>query len=92
MTTRKIDHSHVDDLDRQLRDLRDASVGLGSDDDFDRLFKIIHQPGWTTPQEVYLINALADAAQRAVEDVQWLRKALLDDAIAISEASGDYCS
>jgi hypothetical protein len=78
---------HIHDLDRRLRELSAAFTDLGNSDDFDELFKIIHFPGWTTWPEVFLVNTVIDAMERAVADSRSLRKALLQGALAISEAS-----
>jgi len=46
-------------------------------------------PGWTTLPEIFLMNALVDAAESNVQDAQRLRKALLEGARTIGEASGE---
>jgi len=74
---------HIDELDRRLRDLSAAFVGLGASDDFEELFRIIHNPGWTTLIDVQFMNALVDAAQRSADDARHLRAALLEGARAI---------
>jgi len=50
---------------------------------------IIHGPGWTTLPEIFLMNALVDAAESNVQDAQRLRKALLEGARTIGEAPGE---
>jgi len=80
---------HVSQLNRRLGELKTAYVGLGAPDDFDELFKITHGPGWTTLPEIFLVNALVDAAESNVRDAQRLRKALLEGARTIGEASGE---
>jgi hypothetical protein len=82
------DHGkHVDELDERLRGLAADFGDLGSPDDFDELYRIIHQPGWTTPIDIAFMNSLVDAAQRAVEDARYLRVAILQGARAISAAT-----
>ncbi len=80
---------HVHQLDKRLRGLSTAYADLGSTDDFDELLKIIHFPGWTTPQDIFMINAVVDAAERAAEDARSLRTVLVEGARAISEASAE---
>jgi len=85
----KDNSEHVKELNRRLHELDAAYVGLGKSDDFEELFRIIHSPGWTTWPEVFLVNALVDAAESNVRDAQRLRKALLEGARAIGEESGE---
>lgn len=56
MTTQHIgdDGKHIDELDQRLRELSDAFADLGTSDDFEDLFRIIHKPGWTTLPELVL--------------------------------------
>ena len=88
MSAQRIDDGgkHIDELDRRLRDLKDAYTDLGTPDDFDELFRIIHFPGWTTVIDVQLMNVVVDAADRAAADARLLRGALLEGARAIGEA------
>jgi hypothetical protein len=80
---------HVGELNRRLLELKAAHAGLGASDDFEELFKITHGPGWTTLPEIFLMNALVDAAESNVRDARRLRKALVDGARTIGEASGE---
>jgi hypothetical protein len=89
MTEQHIDDNgkHVDELDGRLRDLAASFGDLGSSDDFDELFRIIHRGGWTTVIDVAFMHSLIDATQRTVEDARQLRNAMLEGARAIGEAS-----
>jgi len=89
MSTQHIDDDgrHVEQLDERIRDLSAAFADLGTSDDFKELFRIIHGPGWTTLPEVFLMNALVDSAERAVDDARRVRQALLEGARAVGEAS-----
>ena len=89
MTAQHIDDDgkHIDELDRRLRDLRVAFTDLGTPDDFEELFTIIHRPGWTTVIDVQFMNIVVDAAERAVDDARHLRGALLEGARAVGMAS-----
>lgn len=78
---------HVDELDKRLRDLSSAFADLGDTADFDELFKIIHNPGWTTWPDIFLVNTLVDAAERAAKDARSVRTALVECVLAISGAS-----
>jgi len=91
MATQRINDKdeHVKELNRRLRELQAAYVGLGTSDDFEELFRIIHGPGWTTLPEVFLMNVLVDAAESNVQDAQRLRKGLLEGARTIGEAPGE---
>jgi len=46
MVTQRINDKdeHVNELNRRLRELKAAYVGLGTSDDFEELFHIIHGP------------------------------------------------
>jgi hypothetical protein len=90
-TTQRINDKdeHVNELNRRLRELKAAYVSLGASDDFEELFQIVHGPGWTTLPEIFLMNALVDAAESNVQDAQRLRKALLEGARTIGEASDE---
>lgn len=81
--------SHVDELDRRLRNLSAAFTDLGNTADFDQLLKIIHVPDWTTWPDILLMNTVLDAAERAAEDARSLRKALVESALAISGAAAE---
>ncbi len=91
MATQRINDKdeHVNELNGRLRELKAAYVGLGTSDDFEELFHIIHGPGWTTLPEIFLMNALVDAAESNVQDAQRLRTALLEGARTIGKASGE---
>lgn len=80
---------HVEELDKRLHDLAAAFADLGNTADFDQLFKIIHIPGWTTWPDIFLINTLVDAAERAAKDARSLRTALVECVLAISGAAGE---
>jgi hypothetical protein len=89
MTEQHIDDNgkHVEELDGQLRDLAAAFGDLGSSEDFEELFRIIHRGGWTTVIDVAFMHSLIEATQRSVEDARQLRSAMLNGARAIGEAS-----
>jgi hypothetical protein len=78
---------HVAALDGRLRRLSAAFVDAAAVEDFEELLLIIHQPGWTTPAELLLVNSLIDAAERNVQEAAQLRGALLQGANAIVQAA-----
>jgi hypothetical protein len=78
---------HVDELDKRLHDLSSAFADLGNTADFDELFKIIHNPGRTSWPDIFLVNTLVDAAERAAKDARSVRTALVECVLAISDAS-----
>jgi len=82
-----IGRPHIDNLDEQLRNLKDVFRQLGSSDDFDELFVIIRRPGWTTLRELGFVNALVDATKRCADDARYLRTALLEGDRAIADQS-----
>ena len=76
---------HVAELEARVRALNASFVELGSADDFNEFFHIIHRPGWTSPQDVALMNSLVDATERSATDARHLRKAMLEGARAIGK-------
>lgn len=81
-----VDHDtskHVDEIDGRLRSLRDTFSSLDGTDDLDDALIIIRRPGWTTPQEVMLVQALIDATQQAARQARQLRHALVEGITAI---------
>jgi hypothetical protein len=50
----------------------------------EQLLRIIHRPGWTTPQEAQLVHAMIDSLTQHVEAVDTAHRAL----IAASESIG----
>lgn len=89
MTTQDVDDNgrHIEGLDRRLGALGDTFVGLGDTSDVEQMLVIIHRPGWSTPADVHLMNALVDAAQRTADDARQLREALRAGALAIDAAA-----
>jgi len=75
---------HVDELDKRLRGLSAALADLGNSDEFDELLKTIHFRGWSSWPDLFLMNTVVEAMERAVDDVRDLRKALLECAQSIS--------
>jgi hypothetical protein len=80
---------HIATLDRRVRELQDACIVLGKDDDILKILELLHKPGFTTPVEVFFLDAILDAVSDAVQNVQRLRQSLHDGVVAVSEASGE---
>jgi hypothetical protein len=81
------DGKHVQRLALRVRNLQAGFADPGVSDDFDELIKIIHFPGYTTPVQLRLINAVVDAAERNLTEAAMLRVALLEGSRAIIEES-----
>jgi hypothetical protein len=78
---------HVAQLDSRLKTLAAGFSDAGSSDDFDELFTIIHNPGFTTPVQLLLTHQLVEAAERNLAEAAQLRSALVQGARAILEES-----
>jgi hypothetical protein len=78
---------HVAELEGRLKALAAGFSDAGSSDDFDELFKIIHNPGFTTPVQLLLIHQLVETAERNLAEAAQLRGALMQGARAVAEES-----
>jgi hypothetical protein len=68
---------HIESLDKKITALSDALAHLGKGTDMKELLKIIHNPGWTTPAEFELVNALIDSVQAHTQVLQKTQQQLL---------------
>jgi hypothetical protein len=89
MTDHRINDNgkHVAQLESRLKGLAAGFSDAGSSDDWDELFKIIHQPPFTTPVELQLINLILEAAERNLAEAAELRGALVNGARTVVEES-----
>lgn len=73
--TSKVD---LTNLEKRIGDLQKnlAFVGQGSSPNASDLFKIIHQPGWTTVLQVALAAQILDAMNHQAQAMQQLQQAL----------------
>jgi len=78
---------HIATLHARVEGVSKVHLSVGDTSDFEEFFRIIHQPGWTTPVELMLIHALVDSAERAAEQALQARQSLMDGARAIANAS-----
>lgn len=75
---------HITVLHGRVEDVSKLHVSVGETSDFEEFFRIIHQPGWTTPAELSLIHFLVDNAERAAQQALEARRALLEGARVIA--------
>jgi len=73
--TSKVD---LTNLEKRIGDLQKnlAFVGQGSSPNTSELFKIIHQPGWTTVLQVALATQILDAMNQQAQAMHQLQQAL----------------
>jgi len=62
----------ITDLQRNLATL----VGQSSNVETSELFKIIHHPGWTTPQQVELASQILESMNQQAAALQGMRNTL----------------
>ncbi|WP_114809815.1 hypothetical protein [Paraburkholderia kururiensis] len=79
-----MEHDHVSKLEAKIATLRKAADEFASQDGYDVLFRIIHQPGWTTPAEFAFAVALVDTMAGAANVLVQAKSAL----VAASRAVG----
>ena len=71
----KVDFTH---MEKRVAEVQKnlAFVGQSANLENSELFKIIHHPGWTTPQQVELANQILDAMNQQASAMRGLRDAL----------------
>ncbi len=56
---------HVKELEENIRDLQDIFGRFGdAKRDLSQILKFVHQPGWTTPAELALVEAVVSAEKK----------------------------
>lgn len=60
---------HINGLEKKITALSDALAHLSSDKDLRELLLLIKQPGWTTPAELRLSEAMLDGIAAQVKVV-----------------------
>jgi hypothetical protein len=60
----------INGLEKKLRTLNKSLSDLGGQSVSEEFIRIIHGPGWTTPAEFALVNAMADSLQTQVESAR----------------------
>jgi hypothetical protein len=73
-------------LERKVRDLREAVRKLHTAEHADRLLTIIHRPGWTTPAESELVMAHVDSLHSHASNLHRAWDALLAAAEKVGKA------
>jgi hypothetical protein len=85
-----MDKSELLKLECTIHSLKSAHVALGAPDDWDELWRIIHQPGWTTLAEATLLHVTIDSIVAQTRQLTALRSGLLASArlVGMSQAVG----
>ncbi len=85
-----MDKSEFVKLENTIHSLKSAHVALGIPDDWDELWRIIHQPGWTTLAEATLVHVTVESIVAQTRQLCALRSGLLAGArlVGISQAVG----
>jgi hypothetical protein len=77
-------------LESSVRNMTEALARLtnrlNSQDSANDLMAIIHRPGWTTPQEAALVEAMAVAIGQHADALTRSHKALIEAALAIGQS------
>jgi hypothetical protein len=77
--------SHVEQLEGKIRELQGIFASFaGAKRDLGEMWKIIHQPGWTTPAELVLVEAVLNAEKKYAQATLGLNRALLSGAEKVS--------
>ena len=72
---------HADELKGKITELRDILDGFGdARRDLNQVLKFIHQPGWTTPAEFALVEAVLSAEKKYALATLQLNKAFVSAA------------
>jgi hypothetical protein len=76
----------IDGLEARLHSLGHALTDLADGESIAEVLRHIHQPGWTTPAEFFLVNELVSAMHAQVEVMRGLTGALVTGAREIGAA------
>jgi hypothetical protein len=72
-------------LEKNIEALQATLAKLASSDDFVELLRYIHQPGWTTIAEFYLVNGLVDNMHAQLRAFEQLQQTLMEGSRLIGE-------
>ncbi|HEY3017449.1 MAG TPA: hypothetical protein VGJ23_01320 [Gaiellaceae bacterium] len=75
----------IPQLEGNIKALQEAVRVLATDDEYLELLKIIHFPGYTTPAEFQLVNAVVKSMQVQVRELTGLKKTLVSASREIIE-------
>ena len=76
---------NTDKLESQVKGLQESLARLAASDQFEEFFRHIHQPGWTTPAEFYLVSRVVDNMQVQLRNFEQLQQTLVEGSRLISE-------
>jgi len=71
-------------IEGHIESIRSAHAALADSSDADELFRIIHQPGWTTPAEVAFLTTALESMQAQTRQLTTMRQSLLIAAKLVS--------
>lgn len=71
-------------IEGHIQSIRTAHAALADSSDADELFRIIHQPGWTTPAEVAFLLTALESIQSQPRQLTTMRQSLLTAAKLVS--------
>jgi hypothetical protein len=72
-------------LETKFRTLNRSLADLAGQRVTEEFITVIHKPGWTTPAEFALVDAMADSLQRQVETTSVHFKQLIEIASGIGQ-------
>lgn len=77
-------------VEGHIHAMKTAHAALADSSDADELFRIIHQPGWTTPAELAFLTAALESIQAQTKQLTTMRQGLLAAAklVSTSRAAG----
>jgi hypothetical protein len=73
-------------LESHIQTIRTAHKALAAGSELDELFKIIHNPGWTTPAEFAFLLASLESIRAQSAQLAGLQQSLLAAAQSVSTA------
>ena len=85
-----MDKHDLTHLEAHISALKTSHAALGNTSDLDELFRIIHNPGWTTIAEHALVNLTLDSINAQTKQLLTLRQSLLSAAksVGVTRAAG----
>ena len=70
-------------LESHINSIKSAQADLGTPDGWDELWRIIHQPGWTSVAESALVFSILDSVYNQTRQLAALKNDLLSGARAV---------
>jgi hypothetical protein len=81
-----MDKSEFLKLESTLQSLKTAHAALGEPDDWDELWRIVHQPGWTTLAEATLVHITIESIVAQTRQLTALRSGLIAGARLVGKS------